>query len=376
MSASDPFGPAGLLDGLTGAARDERLELLRWLHEEYQLPLEAMVRSTQSGTIVLAAAGRKLGTGERYSARDIARDSGLTEELWTDLVRAGALPAPVDPDAIYYGDTHLDAAITIRRFLDAGVQPEQMLNVARVLGRGLAQTADLMRQTVMALTIAPGVSETQLAASYAATSAGLAPLLAPLLDQLLRLHLHNAVRDEVVTADERHAGALPGARDTSVAFADLVGFTKLGEQLPPTELERVAERLVTLTAEVVSAPVRLVKSVGDAVLLVSPEPLALVETAFALLDQVEAQGRDFPQVRIGLAHGPAVSRAGDWFGRPVNLASRITGVARAGSVVTDRAIRTAIGDGAGIAWSSVGERRLKGVNAPVRLFRARPAAAR
>jgi adenylate cyclase len=372
MSDAEPFDDAGLLEGLSGSARAERAELLQYLRDRYGLSDETLQASTENGTIVLAAAGREVGIAELYSARDIARESGLPFETWLDLVRASALPAPIDPDTVYYGETHLAAARSIQQFIQAGIHPEQMLGIARVLGRGLAQAADQMRQTVMELTIAPGMTETALAQTYAATSEGLAPMLGPLVEQMLRLHLHNAVRDEIVTEAERHAGELPGARDVSVAFADLVGFTKLGEQLPPGELEAVADRLVTLTAEIISTPVRLVKSVGDAVLLVSSDPIALAETAFRILERVEAQGRDFPQVRIGLAYGPAVTRAGDWFGRPVNLASRITGVARAGSVVADRAFHDTIGDGHGVAWSSVGERRLKGIGSPVRLFRARP----
>lgn len=375
MSPDDSFAADGLLDGLSGAALAQRIELLRWLTDEYQLPLDAMRQSTRNGTIVLAAAGRDLGTGEVYSANDIAGLTGLDPEVLSDLVRAAGLPAPPDFDAIQFGETHLEVAQAIKRFLDAGLQREQLLNMARVLGRGLSQAADLMRQTVMELAIAPAMSERELAASYAATTQGLAPMLGPLMDQMLRLHLHNAVRDEVVTDAERHAGELPGARDVSVAFADLVGFTKLGEQLPPTELERVAGRLVTLTGEVLDPAVRLVKSVGDAVLLVSPDPLALARTSFGLIEHVEDQGPGFPQVRIGLAYGPAAARAGDWFGRPVNLAARITGVARAGSVVADAALRTEIGDDRGVTWSNVGERRLKGIKAGVRLYRARPTAA-
>lgn len=373
MSDAREFAEDGLLDGLEGEAREERIALLSWLRDDYRMSREALQQSSTNGTLVLAASGRALGTGERYSAADVERRTGLDARLWADLLRAGGLPAPLDLDAVQYGETHLEAARSVKRFVDAGVQHEQLLNVARVLGRGLAQTADLMRQTVMELTIAPGMSERQLASRYAATSEGLVPMLGPMLDQLLRLHLHNAVRDEVVTDDERRAGALPGAREVSVAFADLVGFTKLGEELPPTELERVAERLVLLTGDAIDPSVRLVKSVGDAVLLVSSDPLALARTAFGVLDRVEEEGPGFPQVRIGLAHGPAAARAGDWFGRPVNLASRITGVARAGSVVADAAARDAIGEDHGVAWSTVGDRRLKGIRSSVRLYRARPA---
>ena len=371
--ADDDFARDGLLEGLDGDALQERIELLRWLRDEYRIPREAMRQSAENGTIVLAAAGRTLGTGERYSAADVERRSGLDARLWTDLLRAAGLPAPLDPDAIIYGETHLALASSIHQFVTAGVQPEQLLNLARVLGRGMAQTADLMRQTVMELAIAPGMTERGLAERFAVTSHGLVPMLGPVLDQLLRLHLHNAVRDDVVTDAERRAGELPGAREVSVAFADLVGFTKLGEELPPTELERVAERLVLLTADAIDPSVRLVKSVGDAVLLVSADPAALARTAFGVLDRVEEEGPGFPQVRIGVAHGAAAARAGDWFGRPVNLASRITGVARAGSVVAEAAAREAIGDDGEVVWSSIGDRRLKGIRSSVKLFRARPA---
>ncbi len=365
--------PADLLDGLDGSARAERAELVAWLRGEHRAGEEELLRATQNGTIVLVAASRALGTGERYSAREVAARAGLPLELWLNLSRASGLPLPVDADAIHYGDTDLGVARTTRRLQEAGVGAEQLLATTRVLSRGLAQAAELMRQTVLELVLAPGLSERELAQTYAEAAEGLVPLVGPLAEQLLRLHLNHAAREEVVTAAERRAGELPGAREVAVAFADLVGFTRLGEELPPEELERVAERLVGLAAAVVSPPVRVVKSIGDAVLLICPDPVALVRAAHALVAAAEAEGDVLPQLRVGVASGPAVSRAGDWFGRPVNLASRITAVARAGSVLTDQATREAIGERGALRWSSAGERRLKGVPAPVRLHRARPA---
>ena len=367
----DDPAPPDLLDGLEGAAREERVELLRWLREERGVDEDDVRRAAQNGTLVLLGASRALGASERYRAREIVGETGLPLELWLAIGRASGLGRPVDLDVPSFGAVDLEAARTTRRFLDAGVGEDQLVATTRVLGRGLAQTAELMRQTVMELALTPGVSEQQLAATYADLADNLVPLVGPLVDQMLRIQLNSAVREEIVTAAERAAGALPGARDVSVAFADLVDFTRLGEQLPPDELERVAERLGHITLKVVEPPVRFVKSIGDAVLLISPDPVALVATAQALLDAADAEGEDFPQLRVGIASGPAVSRAGDWFGRPVNLASRITTVARAGSVVADPATRKAVGDAAGVQWSSIGERRLKGVPSPVRLYRAR-----
>ena len=196
------------------------------------------------------------------------------------------------------------------------------------------------------------------------------PMVGPMMEQMLLLHLRHMVRTEAISAAERAAGALPGARQVSVAFADLVGFTRLGEEVPPDELGRVADRLASLTAEVVAPPVRLVKTIGDAVMLVSPEPAALVGSALELIAASDEEGERFPQLRVGIDSGSALSRAGDWYGRPVNVASRVTGIARAGSVLATRDVRDAAAER--FRWSSAGPRSLKGLPDPVRLYRARP----
>jgi adenylate cyclase len=85
----------------------------------------------------------------------------------------------------------------------------------------------------------------------------------------------------------------------------------------------------------------------------------------------DAEGAEFPQLRVGLAWGSALSRAGDWFGRPVNLADRVTAVAKPGSVLVTRELRDAVAHER-YRWSFAGARRLKGVRDPVALFRARP----
>jgi adenylate cyclase len=148
-----------------------------------------------------------------------------------------------------------------------------------------------------------------------------------------------------------------------------VGFTRLGEEVAPDELGRVAQRLAELTGERLRGDVRLVKTIGDAAMLVSTDAPALLEVALDLVDAADAEGEEFPQLRVGLATGPALSRAGDWYGRPVNIASRVTSIARPGSVLATREVRDAAT--AAYRWSSAGARSLKGVEGPVRLYRAR-----
>jgi adenylate cyclase len=255
---------------------------------------------------------------------------------------------------------------------DAGISDDEILDLLRVLGRGLSQAAETLRAVPLRLVLKPGMSEPELASSYGAAAAQLYPLVNPLVSNLLGLHLRHATQSEVISALERSGGRLPGSREVTVCFADLVGFTRLGEEVPADELGRLAVRLEALASEVASPPVRLVKTIGDAAMLASLEPEPLLEAGLALLEAADAEGSDFPQLRAGAALGDALQRAGDWYGRPVNLASRITSIARPGSLLVEGGVRDAAGEG--FLWSFAGERRLRGVRTPVALFRARPLA--
>jgi adenylate cyclase len=105
-------------------------------------------------------------------------------------------------------------------------------------------------------------------------------------------------------------------------------------------------------------------------MLVCSDPLKLLRTVLDLVDAAAAD--DFPRLRVGLAFGHAVNRAGDWYGSPVNLASRVTGAAPASTVRVTDAARKAIGDPAGIEWSAPEARHLKGIRGEVLLYGARP----
>ena len=105
-------------------------------------------------------------------------------------------------------------------------------------------------------------------------------------------------------------------------------------------------------------------------MLISPDTGALLDVILALVDAAEADEL-LPQLRVGAAFGSAVSRAGDWFGSPVNLASRVTSVARPGAVLVAESAREQIGDDERFAWSYAGSRRLRGIRDGVDLYRVR-----
>jgi len=172
----------------------------------------------------------------------------------------------------------------------------------------------------------------------------------------------------VISREELAAGQLVGAQEMAVCFADLVGFTTLGGQVETAELGSVITKFGELAADVAGSQVRLVKTIGDAAMLTSREPAPLVRAALSLLDAIEAA--ELPSVRAGVAFGPALPRAGDLYGHAVNLASRVTGIARAGSVLCTSEVR----DAAPVEfdWSYAGKHSLKGLGESIPLYRARP----
>jgi adenylate cyclase len=361
------FAAEGLLDGLQGAARSERLALLEQLEGE-GVPMSELRSRTASGTIMYLPADRVIVGTTRYTSGDVAELSGIEEDFLVACRRAMGLPIP-EPHEAVYSEAELESARMTHVARAAGISDEDLLELLRVLGRGLSQAAESLRALPLKLVLEPGMSEPELAQRYAESVAGLYPLVNPLVSNLLALHLRHATQSTVVSELERTGGRLPGSREVTVCFADLVGFTRLGEEVPPDELGRLAVRLEALASEASQPPVKLVKTIGDAAMLASSDPEPLLEAALNLIDAADAEGEDFPQLRAGAAVGLALPRAGDWFGRPVNLASRITSIARPGSVLADREVRESARVSYG--WSYAGERRLRGIREPVALYRAR-----
>jgi adenylate cyclase len=363
------FAAEGLLDGLDGSRRTERLALLEQLVAD-GVPLSELRRSSEAGTIMYLPADRAIVSGERYTVSEIAALSGVEEDFLIAARRATGLPIPEREEAAYT-EAELEAARTTHVARGAGLSDEELLELMRVLGRSLSQVAETLRAMPLKLVLEPGMSEPELANRYAQAAGALYPLVSPLLESVLTLHLKHATQSTVVSELERSGGILPGSREVTICFADLVGFTRLGEEVPPDELGRLAARLEALAGDAAQPPVRLVKTIGDAAMLASPQPEPLLGATLRLIEAADAEGEDFPQLRAGAAIGQALPRAGDWFGRPVNLASRITSIARPSSLLVDRGLREAV-DGP-YRWSFAGERRLRGIRGPVPLFRARRA---
>jgi adenylate cyclase len=363
-SAARLAGDDPLLAGAeTEAERRARRQLLRELLDE-GVPREALLDAVESDRLSLLLTDLTLRGTRTFSDATLARRTGLTRAQLDEFRRAAGLsPAQEITSA------DLLAASALSQLLAAGVSAEDVVEVSRVGGQGVASIARAITRVASRVLVHAGDSELDVSRRYAQAAEVFFPLVTALGVYHFRGHLREALRQEAVGRAEREIGGVRGAREVSVAFADLVGFTRLGNRVHADEIGRVAGRLVTLAYELAMPPVTIVKTIGDAVMLVSPEPASLVDFLLRLVDAVDAEGQDFPQLRAGVAHGLAVEVGADWYGHAVNLASRLTESARPGCVVGTPEVRAATRDQ--FRWSRALPRHLRGVRGAVLTSRVR-----
>jgi adenylate cyclase len=354
---------AGLLDGLDGEARRDRAELIGWLLER-GFTIDEISASV---TPMLLPANRLMGDDGNYvSTREMSRAADVDLELMQALQRAGGLPRIEDLDAAVLPRADVEAVARAKYLLDFGVEPHDVVSFVRILVDGLGRAIAMMREPTFKVLVTPGASEVDLAEAADALARAAIPSFKPMVEGLLLLQLRHMFEGEGITAAERATGKLPSARQVAVAFADMAGFTRLGEALPPDDLERMASRLGELAHDIAAAPVSFIKTVGDAAMFVSTDTDRLIDTVLDVIDAAAAN--DLPQLRVGVAAGLAVSRSGDWYGSPVNIASRVTGLARAGTVAVTDSARKTVSAPEGFVWSSAGAQHLRGVPGRVRLY--------
>jgi adenylate cyclase len=362
------FDAEGLLDGVEDEAREARLELLERLSRE-DVPLEELRDAVEGGRLTLLPVERGLaGDGPRYTRGEIADLSGADLDLLQRASAALGIPYP-DADERVLTEADLEAARRVKAFLDAGLPEDGIIQVARTIGMGSARMAEANRELIVRTLMQPGDTERDLALRFAGAAEHMLPLFEPTLLYAQRAHLLEQIRRDVIGAADLASGELGATTEVSICFADLVGFTKLGDEIEPEELGLVAGRLEEMATVVAESPVRLVKTIGDAAMLVSTEAEAMTDAALRLVEASEEEGEEFPSLRAGLARGPALVQTGDYYGRSVNLASRITGIAKPGSVLVDKEAKQAAPDA--FDYSFAGERRLKGFESRTKLYRVR-----
>jgi adenylate cyclase len=362
------FEAAGLLDGLEGEDRKARLDLLERLAAD-GVGLDELTAAVDEDRLALLPVERIFGA--HYAASEIEEETELPAPLMIQVRRALGLVEP-SPQERVFSEEDVEAARAIKLALDLGISEDSIIELSRVLGEGMARFAATAADVFGDTFLHPGDSERDVALRFAAMAEQLTPATTPIFAAALTAHVRESARRGIIGRAEREQGRLSVEEETVVCFVDLVGFTSLGAHVGAEELGTVATTLSELASEVARPPVRLVKTIGDAAMFVSRDVTPIVEAALTLVDAAEAA--ELPSLRAGLALGPAFSRAGDWYGNTVNLASRVTGVARPGSVLATGEVRDATAED--FAWSFAGRFKLKGVAAAVPLHRARRRGAR
>jgi adenylate cyclase len=355
------FERAGLLEGLSGSDRAARIGVLDTLVAE-NVTIDELRAATQGNRLAHLLLEHALSPKGTYSIEEISQLAGLTVEdarRWFRAIGRGA-----SEDGAYYNDGDVSLARGLKQYRDLGLDEGGMFAAARVMGRNIWTLADAAEALLQDRLAAAG-DHPEVALQYAVEVRRIADFQAQILAHILATSLREQLRSDAVGIAGDSNLHIRGSQQIGVCFADLVGFTLLGEQGAADDLSRVAERLDRLATDLVVSPVRLVKTIGDAVMLVSWDASALAGAALDLVDAARLEG--LPPLRAGIDWGTAVPSAGDWFGRPVNMASRVVAVAPAHEVVVTGEFYDEL-DTDDFWCEPAGSHRLKGIDSPRELF--------
>ena len=268
----------------------------------------------------------------RYTRLQVAAMSGMAPERTLRLWRALGFPDAADDDPAFT-DADIVALNVLSTLIDSGfVGPETEASIARAMGQSLSRLADWQTDMLAdALTrdAEPGTGRGATAEEAVAAARALLPRLREVQDYVWRRHL-------AANADRLLAAVGPGdRRELAVGFADLVGYTSRSRGMGGRELGAMIEDFESTAAEVIARHSgRVVKTVGDGVLFTAGTGVAAVEIGLQLPEAWEAEDR--PPLRTGVAFGPVLTRLGDIYSPVVNLASRLTSLARPSTVLVDR----------------------------------------
>jgi adenylate cyclase len=270
------------------------------------------------------------------------------------------------------GDEDVQLLRYMSAVLQAGFPLVAFLQLVRVYGQALAQIADaevkLFHLFVHEPLMRDGVPGLEIAEAMEGLAAELLPLASPIMDRVHHRALQHFVSQDVVGHLELEgAGDELGRLRVAIAFADLAGYTRLTEEAGEEEAVDVVERFVESVELTLPDDARVIKTIGDEVMVVGADASALVDWAVGF-QALNAGRRPLP--RIGIHCGEALYREGDYYGRAVNLASRVGARAAGGEVLVTAEVVDAAGEH--LVFEPIGEVKLKGFKEATDLFLARP----
>jgi adenylate cyclase len=333
--------------------------------------LEQIRAASESGRLALGDVEDFLSAPEgRHTLRQTARATGLSPELIERIVVNLGLSA-LSVDAIT--DEDLEMLKYVAAVLKAGLPEEAFTQIARVWGQALAQVAEtevrLFHMYIHEPLMRDGVPERQLAEQMDGMARELVPFIAPLMNWMHGRFLAYFVEQDVIGHMEADMGEAPqlGRLRIAIAFADLAGYTRLTEEQGDERAVNAVERFVEEVERTLPIDARVLKTLGDEVMVVGPDPVALTQWAVGFQSHAPA---GVPPPRIGIHHGEAIYRDGDYYGREVNQAARVVARAAGGEVMVTRTVVDLAAGVDGLAFELIGEVGLKGFSEPTELFLA------
>src|SRR4051794_2548749 len=336
--------------------------------------LDEIKEATNDGRLAYGLLEDLFPPGERaYTLEDAAEETGLEPELieriWTSMGFSKR-----DLDALTEED--MQALRWVASVLDAGFPLVAFLQLPRVYGQSLAQIADpetrLFHIYVHEPLMREGVPSLEMAEEMADLGRDLLPLASPIMDYIHQRYLSYFSEQDVVghmEADVDGNGS-HGRIKVAIAFADLAGYTRYVEEEGEEEALSYVERFIDAVSDTLPEGARVVKTIGDEVMVVCQDAGAMVDWAVGFSRLYE---NERPAPRIGVNAGPVLYRDGDYYGREVNLASRVVARARGGEVLVTGQVLEDLRDIEHLHVDNIGQVKLKGFNDPSSLCRVSPA---
>ncbi len=270
-----------------------------------------------------------LGEPPSLTRIEVSEQAGVPLEVSVELWRLMGFPAQTD-DAIAFTSLDVQALRDTRDLIDLGILgPDRQAALVRTWGRSYARLAEWQAALLTSRALESGADPAEILTQM---TEEVLPRVDALQSYVWRRHLVSA-GSRMLAVEEPGSPVLHQA----VVFVDIVGYTSRSKSLTEAELVDWLEHFESETLDlVVDRGGRIIKNIGDEVLLVTDEVADAAEIALLMTARGSDDQDRFPEVRAGIAYGPVVTRLGDVFGPTVNIASRLTSIARPGSVVIDQ----------------------------------------
>jgi len=303
------------------------------------------------------------GTTIADAAAEVGLEPALVDRIFTSMgfPRMETLAEP-DVQTLRYAASVLAAGFPLVAFLQ----------LTRVYGQALAQIADaevrLFHLYVHEPMMRDGLPGLEMAEEMEGLASELLPLASPIMNYVHERYLSHFVEQDVIGHMESELGNTSidlGRLRVAIAFADLAGYTRMTEEQGDAEAVGAVERFVEAVAETLPDDARIIKTIGDEVMIVGADAAALTDWAIGF----QALHEQRPLPRIGIHSGVTLYRDGDYYGREVNLAARVAARAAGGEVLVTRPVVDAAGGH--LEFQRIGEVRLKGFAEPTELFLGR-----